>query len=258
MVDINLIKNYFPSSLSDNKEFHKHMLKEYIEYRVMDFLSRSEYVNKITFIGGTCLRMALGIERFSEDLDFDCKGLSEDEFKDMTDSILIFLQRSGFEAEIRDKDNSKLSAMRRNIYFPEMLFNLGISNYMDERFLMKIEAQDQGVDYARERRIIRGCGVVFPFSIPTPNVLLSMKISAFLKRAKGRDIYDIMFLSGFAKPDFPFLSARVGISDDKMLKDAIDKKLSEIDLEAKSRDFKHLLLNPESFTGFSPEVLRGL
>ncbi|MCK9626641.1 MAG: nucleotidyl transferase AbiEii/AbiGii toxin family protein [Bacteroidales bacterium] len=31
----------------------------------------------MTFIGGTNLRFVKGIDRFSEDLDFDCKDLSK-------------------------------------------------------------------------------------------------------------------------------------------------------------------------------------
>jgi len=251
MVDINQIRNYFPPSISNNKDLQKHILKEYVEYRVMDFLSRSPFVDKLTFIGGTCIRMAFGIGRFSEDLDFDCKNLSNEEFIEMTDSVLAFLQRSGFDAIIKDKDSSKLTAMRRSIYFPGLLFDLGISNYRDERFMMKVEAQDQGVQYKRESRTLKGCGVVFPIYTPSNSVLLSMKLCAFLTRAKGRDLYDIQFLSSFTEPDFAFLNARIGIPDAETLKTAFDKKISEIDLDLKSKDFRHLLIDPDSFTGFS-------
>ncbi|MBR4512447.1 MAG: nucleotidyl transferase AbiEii/AbiGii toxin family protein, partial [Bacteroidales bacterium] len=52
-----------------------HVLKEYIELLALEHLSQSPYASKIVFIGGTCLRLVHGIDRFSEDLDFDCKGM---------------------------------------------------------------------------------------------------------------------------------------------------------------------------------------
>ena len=60
---------------------------------VLDYLATSPYISKLSFIGGTNLRLIKGIDRFSEDLDFDCKDLTEDEFIEMTDEVLTFLQR---------------------------------------------------------------------------------------------------------------------------------------------------------------------
>ncbi|MFO7882762.1 MAG: nucleotidyl transferase AbiEii/AbiGii toxin family protein [Kosmotogaceae bacterium] len=79
-------------------------------------------------MGGTNLRLTKGIDRFSEDLDFDCKNLSSEEFIKMIDDVIIFLQRFGFRIETRDKPNDKLKAFRRNIFFPELLFELGLSS----------------------------------------------------------------------------------------------------------------------------------
>ena len=36
-----------------------------------------------------------GIDQFSEDLDFDCKDLSKEEFIEVTDGVIRFLERSG-------------------------------------------------------------------------------------------------------------------------------------------------------------------
>lgn len=124
MIQLEQIKNYFPIGLRDNISFQKLMLKEYLQLLILDFLSTTPYVRKITFIGGTNLRLVKGIDRFSEDLDFDCKKLSKEEFMEMTDAILQFLQRSGMRVEVRDRENAKLKAYRRNIHFPELLFDL--------------------------------------------------------------------------------------------------------------------------------------
>ena len=91
MIQLELIKNYFPLEMRENAIFQKHILKEYLQLMILDFLSTTHFVRKITFIGGTNLRLVKGIDRFSEDLDFDCKDLTKEEFMGMTDSILQFL-----------------------------------------------------------------------------------------------------------------------------------------------------------------------
>lgn len=98
MIEIDQIKGYFPAELRTNTTFQKYMLKEYIQLMILDFLSTSPYIQKVVFIGGTNLRLVKGIDRFSEDLDFDSKNFSQDDFTKMTDDILAFLRRSGLKA----------------------------------------------------------------------------------------------------------------------------------------------------------------
>ncbi len=55
--------------MRDNALLNKHMLKEYIQLMILDYLSSTPYMRKMAFIGGTNLRLFKGIDRFSEDLD---------------------------------------------------------------------------------------------------------------------------------------------------------------------------------------------
>ena len=241
MISMDQIKNFYPASLSGNAIFLKHILKEYVQLLVLDYLSSTPHARKMTFIGGTNLRLVKGIDRFSEDLDFDCKNLPEEEFVRMSDDVLVFLQRNGFKVEAKDKDKSRLTALRRSLHFPELLFELGLSGHKDERFMLKLESQDQGIPYEPTLGFIKGCGFFFSFPVPSDAVLCAMKISAMLNRGKGRDFYDVMFLLSQTKPDYPFLAARCGIHDLSELKVAVDKSLQSIDLSQKQKDFEHLL-----------------
>ncbi|MDR3237955.1 MAG: nucleotidyl transferase AbiEii/AbiGii toxin family protein [Spirochaetia bacterium] len=217
------------------------MLKEYIQLMILDYLSITPYIKKMTFIGGTNLRLVKGIDRFSEDLDFDCKQLSEQDFTEMAEGVLFFLQRSGLRAETREKESKKLKAFRKNIYFPELLFELGLSGYKEERFLIKIESQDQGVDYLPVMVNIKGCGFFFPFPVPSDDILCAMKISALLSRQKGRDFYDAMFLLSLANPNYAYLTQKCDIHNWIELKEALITSLEKVDLKRKSQDFEHLL-----------------
>ncbi|MFA6334395.1 MAG: nucleotidyl transferase AbiEii/AbiGii toxin family protein [Bacteroidales bacterium] len=253
MIRIEQIKNYFPAQIRGMSIFDKHILKEYLQLMIMDYLSSTPYIQKITFIGGINLRLLKGIDRFSEDLDFDCKELSKEEFIEMTNGIIQFLGRSGLRVETRDKDNPKLTAFRCNIHFPELLFDLELSTHKEERFLIKIESQDhQGIKYEPVIADIKECGFFFPFPVPSDGVLCSMKIAAMLARAKGRDFYDLMFLLSQTKPDYDFLSKRCGIDNLQEFIEATNKLLETVDLNKKQKDFEHLLFNKAN----SEKILR--
>jgi hypothetical protein len=159
----------------------------------------------------------------------------------MTESVLSFLQRSGLRVEAREKASSKLKAFRKNMYFPEFLFELGLSGYKEERFMIKIESQDQGVDYSPVMTNIKGCGFFFPFPVPPDDVICAMKISALLSRQKGRDFYDTMFLLALTKPNYTYLAQKCNIRSWPELKEAFMQSLEKVDLKKKSQDFKHLL-----------------
>ncbi len=241
MISLEQIKTYYPPMLSGNISFQKYILKEYILLLILDFLSDSKWVKKLRFIGGTCLRLVKGIDRFSEDIDFDCKNFSREDFTEMTEDVFLFLKRAGLNAVFKDKESERISAFRRSFYFPELLYNMGISGHRDERFLIKIECEDQGFEYEPFIAKIEGCGFYFNFPVPDDSVLCSMKIAAMLSRAKGRDFYDTAFLITRAKPDFSYLKKKCGISDSNELEHAIKKLLSRTDLDKKSKDFEHLL-----------------
>ena len=248
MIQIDAIRTYYPEQFRDNANFNKLMLKEYLQLLILDYLAATPYVRKITFIGGTSIRLIKGIDRFSEDLDFDCKAFSREEFMRMTDGVLQFLRYSGLQVEVKDRENTKLKAFRRNIHFPELLFEMGLTGHRDERFLIKVESQDQAVLYNPEMVNIKGCGFFFPMPVPPASVLCAMKVSAMLDRQKGRDFYDAMFLLSQTMPDFNFLSKRMGISDLDALKEAAERIIMNVDLKSKMRDFDHLLFTKSNST----------
>jgi predicted nucleotidyltransferase component of viral defense system len=246
MLNLEQIKPFFSEFIRNNPAQQKYMLKEYIQLMILDFLSITQFVKKIAFIGGTNLRLVKGIDRFSEDLDFDCKDFSRQDFAEMSNSVVSFLQRSGLRAETREKPSSKLKAFRSSIYFPELLFELGLSGYREERFLVKIESQNQNFDYQPQIANIKGCGFFFLFPVPPDDILCAMKISALLSRQKGRDFYDVMFLLAQTAPNYRYLAEKQNIHNWNELKSAFDQTLKNTDLQHKSKDFEHLLFRNNS------------
>jgi len=253
MVDIYQLKNFYPKEISDNPNKVKHILKEYVELISLSFLSNTRQMSKLAFIGGTNLRLLKKIDRFSEDLDFDCKNFSKEEFLEMTDALVSHLRKQGFNVETKDKESEKLVAFRRSIIFPGLLYDLNLTGHKEERFLLKIEAQDQGIDYQKEIKQINLNGFNINVPVPPDDVLCSMKLSALIGRGKGRDFYDCMFLLQQTRPNFEFLKQKRNIDSFETLKNAIEELLKTTDLSNKEKDFDQLLFNSKN-----SEAIRGI
>jgi predicted nucleotidyltransferase component of viral defense system len=245
MIALESLKPFFPPYMRNIPEYHKYMLKEYIQCQILEFLSNSTYISRLSFIGGTNLRLIKQIDRFSEDLDFDCKEMSHSDFIAMTDSVLRHLSNLGYVVEPRKQEHDMLVAYRRSIYFPQLLFDLQLSGYRKAKFLIKIEMEDQQIPYKTVPAFVRSSGFYFPLPVPPDDVLCSMKLSATLARSKGRDFYDSMFLLSRTKPNYEFLAVNHGIHNAEELKHAMISRLDNVDLSEKQRDVQHLLFDPQ-------------
>ncbi len=240
MIQFEFIKNFYPAHIRENSGFSKYILKEHILLMILDFLSSTAYVKNLAFIGGTSIRLTKGIDRFSEDLDFDCKNFSDSDFSRLAGDVLLFLRRNGLEVEIKESKKD-LKAFRQNLIFPELLYDLGLSGHKEERFLIKLECQDQLFSYDRELYNIKGGGYFFPFPVPPVSVLCSMKINAMFNRNKGRDFYDVMFLLSQASPDYDYLREKLGIENLDQLKQRVRELTERVNMQNKVRDFEHLI-----------------
>ncbi|MBU0488469.1 MAG: nucleotidyl transferase AbiEii/AbiGii toxin family protein [Bacteroidetes bacterium] len=245
MLDIKQIQSYYPPFLQ-GKDKLKYLLREYMQYHSLQFLSNTKYARDLCFIGGTNLRMVHGISRFSEDLDFDINNMDRSAFVAMTDSLVNYINKTGIKAVVEDREKElKLKAFRRNIVLPGFLQEHRVSAIKEEKFLIKIECQNQGVQYTSKTTLISGCGTLFQFPVPPDDVLCSMKLSALLSRRKGRDFYDAIFLLSKTKPNYGFLKERQNIATGKELKKQLIKTIEETNLSLKAQDFKDLIFEPE-------------
>jgi len=244
MISFQEIKSFFAEGLHKNPSHFEYMLKEYFHYRMLDVIFSGEYASKLSFIGGTNLRILHQIQRFSEDLDFDCFKLSREEFMSLTDHVIDRLRQEGINVQVEDKEKDiKLDAFRRNIIFPGLLFDLGFTGHREKKLLIKIECEPHNYKYEPIKPIIQKFNVFSQIFAPSPAILLSMKTGAVIERGKGRDYYDFIFLSGKTDPDFGYLDARFGIANYSQLYDKILESCRETDFKLKSRDFEKLVFD---------------
>ena len=245
MISFDEIKSFFGDSLRSNPSYFEFMLKEYFHYKMLDTIFSSEHASKLSFIGGTNLRILQNIQRFSEDLDFDCFNLSRDEFTSLTDLVIFRLKHEGVNVEADDKEKDRiLSAFRRNIVFPGLMFELGLTGHQEKKLLIKIECEPHHFEYKPIKPIIQKFNVFTQIFAPSQAILLSMKTGAVLERGKGRDYYDFIFLSGLTDPDFGYLEKRFGIVNHTQLYERILASCETTDFAIKSRDFEKLVFDP--------------
>src|SRR3989344_6452199 len=144
-------------------------------------------IPKAVFHGGTCIWRCYSGKRFSDDLDF---YFPKD--KKMIEILFDNLKRKGFEIV-------KKKISERSVY----------SELSYQRTSVKLEATFQAisgvlVDYEKTN------GTVISLYGLTPEQLIKEKISAYLKRRKIRDVYDVFFLLKLVA-DFNLVRKEIGI-----------------------------------------------
>ncbi len=241
MLSITEIEKYYDAALSPFKEM---MLKEYLQYKILDTIFNSPYAGKLCFMGGTCLRIVHNNNRFSEDLDFDNQGLSENEFAGLSSLIQADLQKQGYQVQMEERFKG---AWHCYIRFPGLLYQQGLSDMQEQKILIQIDTEPQHFSFIRQQVILNKFDVFTTISTTPLPVLLAQKLYAILnrKRNKGRDFYDVVFLSGLrVQPDMAYIKAKTGIASDEELKKAITKKIATLNMLEMAKDVKPFLFNP--------------
>ena len=141
MLDFEQIKQQYPDRL---RRFERAILREYLQYKLLQAIFDSRYTAKLSFLGGTALRIVYGNNRFSEDIDLDNFGLSWPEFEDVIQVAKRFMQLEGFEVEIR---NIAKNAYRCYLKFPTLLYQQGLSPFQEEKVLIQLDTTAQGYPY---------------------------------------------------------------------------------------------------------------
>src|SRR3989338_3639058 len=106
MLTLEQIEQQYPERL---RVFKRNILREYVQYKILGILFALPVASKLSFLGGTALRMIYENTRFSEDLDFDNFGLTQEEFFEIAQAMKVGMEREGFGVEI---NTSMKSAFR--------------------------------------------------------------------------------------------------------------------------------------------------
>jgi len=241
MLSLQEIEKYYPENL---KKFKRNILREYLQYKILQIIFNSEYASKLSFLGGTALRIIHNNSRFSEDLDFDNFGLEEKEFGEISMLVKRKLELEGYDVEVR---NVYKGAYRCYVRIPKLLFDSGLSGYEEEKILIQLDTVPHGFHYESDRVVLNKFDIFTEISVTPLDIILAQKIFAIFNRKamKGRDFYDAVFLFAKTKPNYEYLQLKLDIKDGQQLKMKLLTLDGKIDFTVLATDLEPFLFNAD-------------
>jgi predicted nucleotidyltransferase component of viral defense system len=168
------------------------IVREYAQTIILRATYQTDFAQKIFFMGGTALRFAYGLKRFSEDLDFNAEKLSPADFKEILASCSKALEKEGFTCEISQKERTSL--LIGQLKLTNILQNYKITPLKSEKLMVKVEIDRPVWHMETESAVVDRFGYLFSILLMSKGALLSGKVDALINRCRGRDIYDVIFM----------------------------------------------------------------
>ena len=241
MLTLEQISDFFSPALRQRNP--RGMLVEYLQYELLDSLFKNPEAAKLSFIGGTAIRILHKSDRFSEDLDFDHFGLSFEQFEKLLATACRDMEYKGFLIEYRVVEKG---AYHCYIRFPEILRRVVLTSDAARKILIRVDTEPKAQLYESEKVFLNKFSVYRQILAAPVGVLLSQKMMTIVyrKREKGRDIYDVSFLIGMTDPDFDYVEEVLGVNRTEFL-DSFNSRLEELDFDFLARDVEPFLFTPE-------------
>ncbi|MDP1722209.1 MAG: nucleotidyl transferase AbiEii/AbiGii toxin family protein [Candidatus Gottesmanbacteria bacterium] len=233
--------------MSDTNTYQRNLVKERWQDEILSFVYHDSVYNKLIFTGGTCLRKAYGLNRLSEDLDFDIPmGISVD--------ITMFANNLGKCLST----GTKISGNNATVFV----------KFPDNIFVRCDFSKVTTTEYHVQKNLITAGNRQFfvtAYDLPT---LFANKIVAFLSRNffkgkfqtipfKGRDIYDMYWLlqlsakTGYTlKPNVKRLTALLQKKSLPEIRDLVKAKVELVDPQFVYDDLYPLVETKEFLSQF--------
>ena len=232
MLELEQIISFYPEKL---RIFKKNILREYLQYKILEIIFNSPFANKVVFMGGTALRIVYDNARFSEDLDFDNLGISFEEFAELIKIIKSKLILEGYDIEILTKHrNAFISSLK----IKDILYNFHLSSHIEQKLMIEIDAEQQNFKYIPDKKLINKFDIITAIFVVPVDILLAQKIFAVLNRPRtmGRDLYDFIFLFGRTAPNFQYLKEKTGLETHAEIIKALILKTADLNLKSLAED----------------------
>ena len=235
------LKIVFEKNKNADKLYLRNLLKEELQYYVLNYIYNSSYGENFLFKGGTCLRFCFDLPRVSEDLDFDVVDYGKFDFE-----LFVKDLKKYFSQKLKFDDlEVKISGKNKIIYlkFPILVkvgFPLSELKPSEDVLFLRIDLAPVPGKYFSQEVSLKSVKdfsfVIKRYSLPD---LFSGKIAAILGREafvgkemkprfKGRDFFDIFWLNekGIV-PNLKYLNSLVGFGDEKRLAKMLKEKFEE-------------------------------
>lgn len=224
-----------------NPLYVRNLLKEHLQYYLLNFVYNSPYADKFLFKGGTCLRFCFDLPRLSEDLDFDVENYYKFSHEQFTKDVQEY-----FKNTLRYTDlNITISGVNKIIYlkFPilnKLGFPVNPQKPSENSLNIRIDlAPILGKGFKREISLKSSYDFSFLIRRYSLSDLYTGKLTAILTRKKfegaeqmprfkGRDYFDIWWLHERGTQwNRKYLKSLTDISSDEKLVAKLNTKIQE-------------------------------
>lgn len=225
MLEFEEIEKYYdPPPKNPNP---KGMLLEYMEHEFLDSLFRCSGSEKLSFKGGTAVRLIYQSNRFSEGLSFDAFELPYPAFVSLIKKACQEMKYKGFNAQWEFSETENLSV---RVKFPEITSWMGNTSINDESIYININAEQKEKIFTHNIKILKRFGVLRCLKVNPPAVILSQKLMDILLKGEiwGADFYDAAFIFKKTTPDFDYIKMTAGMERAEFLQ-KLKKHCAKID-----------------------------
>lgn len=239
----------------NNAEISRNIIKEEIQYYVLDFIYHHSEYSKWIMYGGSALRICHGLNRMSVDLDFEIdQKISKSFLNNLKKEIgnYFFKNYELDETMLTIKIMNGRGLLLRFIIGDELKIN-----HPSKQVHIKIDLNYFVISKTIKERIpVNHDQLSFIIKTYNMSVLMASKIAAVLLRGnrgvgkavyeeKGRDIYDLLwYMEKKIIPDLDYLLAKnIDISDLRALFDKLTLQMNRVNKENLKQDLSPLFLN---------------
>lgn len=259
------INQLIKSNSGKNPLYVRNVIKEELQNYILNFVFTNKEFNKLIFTGGTCLRKVYGINRLSEDLDFDYTGMFDME------SFAQAVQQY-FKSIIQYRDISySISVNKNTAYFRFPILkelNLYTKGTPEDIFVRCDVSKDERGGGSLDKNMVTAGSYQFFVTSYDLSTLFANKIVAFQERVfyrgtmqkipfKGRDVYDVYWLTQLSGRSGYTLTVNISrlqtlLPDQSVpqIKDRFCEKIERIDTKFLYEDLLPLLESREVLDGF--------
>lgn len=223
------LQSVYKENKDKRSTYVRTLLKEVVQYYVLDFIYNSSWGKNLIFKGGTVLRFCFDLPRLSEDLDFDIENQKLFDILKFSKDLGIYLR----EKKKFDKFSLKISGNKRTLYIKmPILMDIGFPiNKSDSNILhLRLDfaylgKNDFGVKVTSKSArnltfLVRSYELPELFAGKLAAILTREKMEGtkLVERFKGRDYFDLIwFLEKKVKPNWVHVKKLTGLTKTKAL-----------------------------------------
>ncbi len=180
----------------------RHLVREYLQARILQSLQRAGAMQTIAFHGGTALRFLYNIPRYSEDLDFALERIPDAyDFRAYLHQVNRDFLAESYTLDFKVSDKGVVH--KAFVRFRGLPYELGLSGHQTEVLAVKLEVDTNPPHGAVVTTTALHRHIRLNLQHHDRASLFAGKLHSVLQRAypKGRDIFDLWWY--LSQPDWP-------------------------------------------------------